>query len=227
MILLIILSQSCNTDRKKDNNTINESKIDSEISETSIPKFQSLLQQYEDPDRQDWQNPDLVIEEIGDLKGKAIADIGAGSGYFTFRLAEQAKSVIAIDIDERFLDYLIEKKKNFPDSIRRRVETRLTEPQDPSLKVEEVDIILMVNTYRFLEGRLEYLKKLKESLMPEGVLMIVDIKGTEVPIGHSKDLFVSSEQIQDELETAGFKIQYINSDSLPYQFIIKANKNVD
>ncbi len=73
--------------------------------------FQQLVAHFEDPARAQWQKPDEVIASLGSLEGKTVADIGAGSGYFTFPLAKKAAKVIAIDIDQRFLDYIEQKKR--------------------------------------------------------------------------------------------------------------------
>lgn len=53
-----------------------------------------------EPDRVIWQKPEMVMELLGDMKDKVVADIGAGTGFFTFRLLQQAKKVIAVDIDK-------------------------------------------------------------------------------------------------------------------------------
>ncbi|RMF57468.1 MAG: class I SAM-dependent methyltransferase, partial [Calditrichaeota bacterium] len=89
--------------------------------------FDTLVKHFEDPGREEWQKPDWVIEQLGDLQDKVVADIGAGTGYFSFRIAKKAQKVIAIDIDERFLNYIEEKNK----TLQLPVETRLVEPDDP------------------------------------------------------------------------------------------------
>ena len=68
--------------------------------------FDLQVKKYEDPRRQNWQDPKFVIEALGNLENKSIADIGSGTGYFTFQLAVPAKKVIAIDIEQRFLNYI-------------------------------------------------------------------------------------------------------------------------
>jgi len=58
------------------------------------------------------KKPEVVIAKLGDLSNMTVADIGAGTGYFSFRLAEKAEKVISIDIDERFLNYIENKKES-------------------------------------------------------------------------------------------------------------------
>ena len=73
--------------------------------------FDTLAARFEEPSRAEWQKPDKIIASLGSLNGKTVADIGTGTGYFAFPIAKKAAKVIAIDIDQRFLDYIEHKKK--------------------------------------------------------------------------------------------------------------------
>lgn len=73
-------------------------------------KFETLVERFESPERQNWQKPQEVIRFLGQLKNKVVLDLGAGTGYFSFRLAPLVKTVIAADVDERFLEFI--RKKN-------------------------------------------------------------------------------------------------------------------
>jgi len=103
---------------------------DSVTQEEFIP-----IKQNENKDRDVWQKPNTIIDLLGDLSEKTVADIGAGTGYFTFRLALKAEKVIAIDIEERFLEIINTFKRNLPAELQDRIETRLATPSDPLLKV--------------------------------------------------------------------------------------------
>ena len=116
--------------------------------------FEKLVARFEDPERVTWQKPDSVIAMFGDLTGKTVAEIGAGTGYFSFRLARQAKKVIAIDIDQRFLDYMNERIGD--DSSYANVEPRMAAENNPAIQPRETDITLLVNTYHHLEDRINY-----------------------------------------------------------------------
>ena len=65
---------------------------------------------FEDPARETWQRPDAVIAALGPLEGKTVADLGAGTGYFSVRLAQAGARVLAVDVDPRFLDYIARRK---------------------------------------------------------------------------------------------------------------------
>ncbi len=179
----------------------------------------------EEEDRSEWQNPALVIEKLGNLKGKTVADIGAGTGYFSFRLARQGAQVIAIDIEQEYLEYIDKRQQesmvspgDYP------VETRLSEPDDPLLVNGEADIVLLVNTYTYLSDRISYLEKVKNGMSDEGLITIVDYTSASNPVINDAVTIMDPEEIRRELEQAGFTDVVIDRESLQYQFIITAKK---
>ncbi len=180
-----------------------------------------MVGEYEDPERGEWQNPNLVIQKLGDLDGKVVADLGAGTGYFTFRIAEKAKKVIAIDIEQKFLDYIEDRKLELPPKYADVIETRLTVPDDPDLKSNEADIVLMVNVYYYLKNRVAYMSKVKKGLKNNGILVLVDFKLGDMPVGPVENK-VSVQQAAADLKEAGFTVGEIDEKSLQYQYIIKA-----
>ncbi len=182
--------------------------------------FHELVTHFEDPARAQWQKPDEVIASLSSLEGKTVADIGAGTGYFAFPLAKKAAKVIAIDIDQRFLDYIEQKKRT--QKVGANVETRITAPDSPGLKPDEADVVLIVDTYHHIENRIDYLKKLKKDLAKGGVLVIVDFKKEKTPPGPPVELRIAQESVESELESAGFTVVSTDRELLPYQYIIKA-----
>jgi ubiquinone/menaquinone biosynthesis C-methylase UbiE len=182
--------------------------------------FHQLVARFEDPLRAQWQKPGEVIASLGPLDGKTVADIGAGTGYFAFPLAKKAAKVIAIDIDQRFLDYIEQKKR--AEKTGGNIETRLTAPDAPGLKPGEADVVLIVDTLHHIENRTHYLKKLKAVLGQVGLLVIVDFKKQNPPPGPPIELRLAPEQVESELKSAGFALVSTNRDLLPYQYIIKA-----
>ncbi len=182
--------------------------------------FDKLVSRFEDPSRAAWQKPEKVIASLGPLDGKTVADIGAGSGYFAFPIAKKAAKVIAIDIDQRFLDYIDHKKQT--QKIGSNIETRLTTPDSPGLKPSEAEMVLIVDTYHHIEDRVEYLKKLKKGIHQGGVLVIIDFKKEKTPPGPPIELRLAETQVKSELKSAGFTVVSVDGDTLPYQYIIKA-----
>ncbi len=183
--------------------------------------FDKLTARFEDPSRAKWQKPEKIVANLGPLDGKTVADIGAGTGYFAFPIAKKAAKVIAIDIDQRFLDYIDHKKQT--QKIGANIETRLTTPDSSGLKTREADMVLIVDTFHHIENRIEYLKKLKKCLRKGGVLVIIDFKKMKTPPGPPVELRVAEEQAESELRSAGFTVVSADSGMLPYQYVIKAH----
>ncbi len=175
-------------------------------------------------DRQYWQNPDLVLDKLGNLQDKTVADIGAGTGYFTFRLAERGARVIAVDIDPDYLSYINDRKDQLNTYRQQQIQTRLSEPDSPPLEPNEADIVLLVNTYTFLPDRVEYLKKVYDGISREGSICIVDYKNDEVPVISDETPVLNPEIVREELVEAGFKNIQLDLESLEFQYILTAKK---
>ncbi len=174
-----------------------------------------------DPNRGSWQNPDLVIEKLGDLSGKIVADIGSGTGYFTFPISRVANKVLAIDIEQRYLDYIEDRKLELPIEQADVIETRLTVEDEPNLHTDEVDVILMVNVFYYLNDRSAYMKIVNNALRENGILVLVDFKPGDLPVGPSGDK-VPLGEVTDNLKSAGFTDVSLDLESLQYQYIITA-----
>ncbi len=174
-------------------------------------------------DRTDWQNPDLIINLIGDLQGKTVADIGAGSGYFSFKLARTADKVIALDIDPNALDYINDQKAIVGDWSK-NIEARLTPPDVPNLLNEEVDLALVVNTFNYIPEKASYFSRLLEGLKPGGKLLIIDFKKGNIPVGPADAYKTEAKEIRTLIRKAGFRNIKEDDKSLKYQFILSAEK---
>ena len=190
-----------------------------------LDNFQRLVDTYEDPSRQEWQNPGLIMERLGDLDKKIVADIGSGTGYFTFRLAAQGAKVIAIDIDERFLEYIEQRKAElYQQGSGENIFTRLSLADDPLLEAAEIDHALLVNTYYFLQSPVDYLEKVLNALKKDGSLIIVDYNTGSIPVGPAEEFKVDPERVRAELAEAGFAGITVDTTSLKYQYLITAKK---
>ncbi len=177
---------------------------------------------YESGARVIWQKPELVIDILGNLEDKTIADIGAGTGYFTFRLAAAGARVIGIDIDPRAISFMNTEKERYPNEVQQRFSTRLASPESAMLNADEADVVLMVNTYIYLSDRVKYLTDLKKGIKANGQLIIIDFKKTETMIGPAINDRLSVMQVQQELSQAGYNILAIDENTLEYQYLIRA-----
>jgi len=173
-----------------------------------------------------WQKPELVIDLLGQLDNHVVADIGAGTGYFAFRLVSKAEKVIAVDIDPNMIDLMELFKDNLDTLTQSKIDMRLATPEDPQLKKEEVDVVIIINTIGYIEERVAYLQNLIESLKPDGYLFIVDFKMKRIPddIAPSADLRVNMLQLEEDLMKSGYKSIDVDDKSLDYQYIVKAYK---
>ena len=172
-----------------------------------------------------WQKPGLVIDALGDIEEKVIADIGAGRGFFAKRLAPLSDRVIAIDVDTSYINYLDTLRRlELPPRMRSRLEPRLAPPDDPNLAPNEVDLILIVNTIAYIPNQVRYLQKLMPALRRNGRIVIVDWKKKLTPEGPSQEERIPLYQLERMLKAAGLHIVSTDDTTLEYQYIIIADK---
>lgn len=182
------------------------------------------LMTMDNADRENWQKPQIVISRLGDLSDKVVADIGAGTGYFTMPLARKAQKVIAVEIEQQYLDYINRRLSRTPDKEGLNVETRLTAPNDPALKAGEADLVLVVNTYAFIESRVDYFQRVHKGTAAGGKVVVVDFKKEPLPVGPPMEEKVEPGLVIGELEAAGFEHVGTDVTSLDYQYIVTVVK---
>lgn len=178
---------------------------------------------YEGFNRDEWQKPEEVVRSLGIKTGDRIADLGSGSGYFTFRLARAVGprgKVYAVDVDEGMNQYItvqaLERGLANIDVIRAK-------PDDPLLPSSGVDMIFSTNTYHLLENRSAYFANASTYLRPNGRVVIIDFGGRQW-----FDLFGShytpGELIKSEMKKAGYTLQR-EFDFLPKQHFLIFGRN--
>lgn len=180
---------------------------------------EELIERFESPERDAYQQPEKVLAYLGDLSGIKIMDIGAGSGYFSIKLAEKGAHVIAADVSDEFQEII---KKRIEENEIENIELRKIPYDSPDLADEEVDKILIVNTYHHIENRVDYFSKVKKGIKPNGELVVIDYFKKEIPVGPPANHKVDLETVKKELKEAGFTQLNVNVDLLQYQFIIRA-----
>lgn len=223
-IFLIILSglSGC----LQDSGTSPTQVIDHSTTTSAWDSVMNIINSSEVPNRGVWQKPNLVLDQLGNIEGKVVADIGAGSGYFTLLIPRRGANVIAIDIDTAALNGIQESMNlpNFPQEYRDDVELRLVTEEDPQLSPDEVDAVIIINTVSYIQDRVDYMKKILEGLKPGGILLIVDYKTRRIPLNIPIEYRVPLYQIEDELYQAGFSFIQADDCSLDFQYLIKATK---
>lgn len=226
--MIILIFFSCNREKGRNRDVkvvppiIQNTEEKPDTAKRERQSFDILLDEFESSERGTWQNPELVLGKLGDLDGKTVADIGSGTGYFTFPLARSAKKVIAIDIDAQLLDYIEESKMDLSPGLSEVIETRLTQSDDPNIAENEADAILMVNVFYYLNDHPSYMKKVKSGLKNDGILVLVDFKVGEMPVGPAENK-IAAKKVVEDIEKAGFKVMDVDLTSLQYQYIITAN----
>ncbi len=167
----------------------------------------------EDPSRDAWQKPHEVIKALALRKDEAVADIGAGSGYFTRRLARHAGKVYAVDLDAK----LLEKTRS---SSPANVETVLASPDDPKLPPASVDTIFICDVLHHIEARPAYYVKLHQALKPGGRIVIIDFYKRKLPVGPPPAMKLAPEQVKTEFASAGFVLSKSHK-FLPHQYFLE------
>ena len=170
---------------------------------------------FDDPARDAWQMPARVIEALQLKSGMKVADIGAGTGYFSTRLARvPGVSVFAVDIEPKMIEYLKQRAQKEGLSNITGVIAGAASPNLP----EPVDVILIVDTYHHLPNRAAYFRDLRKSLRPGGRIAIVDFR-KDAPEGPPVHFRFTPQQIQDEMKQAGYDLSS-SHDFLPRQHFL-------
>jgi ubiquinone/menaquinone biosynthesis C-methylase UbiE len=171
------------------------------------------------PEREEEEQPDRALSEIGIAKGSTVADIGAGSGAIAWRLAERVGptgKVYANDIQPRMLELL---RQNMTQRKIANVETVLGLVDDPKLPPSSVDLELMIDVYHEFSHPQEMLRHLRESLKPGGRMVLLEYRGEDpsIPILPAHKMTVA--MVKAEVEPEGFHLDK-TIETLPRQHIL-------
>jgi SAM-dependent methyltransferase len=170
------------------------------------------------------EEPDRALRILKIQKGAVVADIGAGSGYMTIRMAKivgpQGK-VYANDIQLGMLDLL---RKNVEKAKLTNVVPVLGTVEDPRLPAGAIDLALMVDVYHEFSRPQEMLKKLRESLKPDGRLVLLEYRAEDPQVPIRPEHKMTREQVKLELEHEGFTLKTVNED-LPRQHVFVFTKS--
>jgi predicted methyltransferase len=174
----------------------------------------------EGPDRAAWQKPDQIMDALGIADGNQVADIGAGAGWFTTRLARRVGPngvVYAQDVQQQMLD-----------AIRRRVtreglsnvRTVLGQGSSPNLPPNALDAVLVVDAYQEVDvpDRVTFLRNLAAGLKPNGRIGIVNYKLGGGGPGPEASRRVPLASVEADAAAAGLKAKPVGK--LPYQYLL-------
>lgn len=158
---------------------------------------------FDDPRRDGWQMPARVIEALALQPGASVADIGAGTGYFSTRLARAVPggTVYAVDVEPAMLEHI--RKRALGEGLANVVAVQAG-ANSPNLP-KPVDLVLVVDTYHHLPNRPVYFRDLAGSLAPGGRVAIIDFR-KDSPEGPPPQFRFEADQIVAEMRQAGYTL---------------------
>ncbi len=174
---------------------------------------------FDDPARDAWQKPHEVLRALDLRPGMTVADLGAGTGYFSRYLSAAVGTtgtVFATDTEPNLVARLRERAEQEQTA---NITPVLASFDDPRLPAGALDLVLIVDTFHHLDARLEYLRRLRRTLKPRGRVAIVDWQAEELPIGPSVEHKLPREQVIAEMQAAGYRL-VAEPRILPYQYLL-------
>ena len=173
----------------------------------------------ERPERESEEAPSRAVEALELRPGMVVADIGAGSGYYTVRMANKVGptgKVFATDIQVGMLSLLMRRVNS--EGIKNVVPVQGA-VDDPRLAAASIDLALMVDVYHELAAPQVFVRRLRDALKPDGRLVLIEFRKEDprVPIQEAHKMSV--EQVRQELGADGYAIDTV-IDVLPWQHII-------
>ena len=173
----------------------------------------------ERPERASEEQPQLAIDALGIKPGQTVADLGAGSGYYSFRVAPlvgPTGKVLAIDIEPAMLEAIVQRAQREHIS---NVATVRSSAQDPNLAPGSVDLLFMVDVYHELEYPYEMMTKVRAALKPGGRVALIEYRAEDPEVAIKPLHKMSERQVRREMQAAGFKhLQTVRT--LPLQHLI-------
>jgi ubiquinone/menaquinone biosynthesis C-methylase UbiE len=187
----------------------------------SFSDAERFARHFDDPERDAWQRPREVVQWLQLSHGQAVADLGAGTGYFISHLSNAvgpSGTVLALDVEPNMIRYL---ERRASEAGWQNVKARVVAPDDAGLAAESVDRILIVNTWHHIDDRTRYATKLAQSLKPGGFVLVVDFT-RESDIGPPPAHRISAEAVVHELSAAALDAAVVTGESLPKQYVVRA-----
>ncbi len=181
--------------------------------------LQDRIDSMERAQRDEWQKPDQVVKALDLQNHDVVADIGAGSGYFSRRLAQAVApdgKVYAVDVAADILAYLNERADH---EGLHNIVTIVSRPDDPMLPANSVDLAFFCDTTHHIEQRVSFYRKLSPALKRHGRVAIIDYPPDSPHAPHKPEQLVPRSQVVSEAELAGFKFVR-DFQFLPYHYFL-------
>ena len=175
---------------------------------------------FDAPDRDEWQKPDAVVAKLKLKRSSLVADIGAGTGYFTVRLAKAVPKgkVFATDVEPDMIAHITERAR---EAGLANVVAKQNRADNPGLG-DPVDVAFLCDVVHHIEDRPAFFAKLAERLRPGGRIVIVDFApDTPDGPGPPKEHRLSIQTLDVELAAAELDRTATDVDLLPYQYVLE------
>jgi len=175
---------------------------------------------FDDPARDAWQKPAALMRALDLRPGTCVADVGAGTGYFSRYLSAAVGpggTVLAVEPEPNLVVHLRERAEREGTD---NVVPVLASLDNPRLPVGGVDLLLLVDTMHHLDDRIAYFRRARRFLRPGGRIAVVDWREGELPVGPPPAHRLAREQVIDELRAAGYALVAEPKDLLPYQYVL-------
>jgi arsenite methyltransferase len=177
------------------------------------------IKSFERPERDSWQKPDAVVQALALKNGDAVADIGAGTGYFARRFARAVApegKVYAVDVAADALGWL----QHEADKERLgNIVSIVSREDDPMLPADAIDLAFFCDTTHHIDDRIDFYRRMARGLKQHARLAIIDYPPGGEHKPHSPDQLVPRAQAIGEAEAAGFRLVR-EFDFLPYQYFL-------
>jgi len=170
-------------------------------------------------ERESEENPEGALDAIGIKPGMIVADIGAGTGYFSMRMARRVGAkgeVYAEDIQPEMLHML---RQNASSEKLTNIQTVLGTDTDPKLPTNALDLVLLVDVYHEFSQPQKMLRKIRESLKPDGRLVLLEYRKEDPSIPIRPEHKMSVQEVKLEVEAEGFHLDQV-LETLPRQHIL-------
>ncbi len=175
------------------------------------------------PERESDERPDQALDAIGIQRGSTVADIGAGVGYFTWRLAQRVGTggvVYGEDIQQRMLDQLV---KNMSARHLTNVRAVLGTIEDPKLPANSIDLVILVDVYHEFSEPEKMLDRIREALKPGGRIVFLEYRAEDPNVPIRPEHKMTVDQVRAEVEPEGYRFDK-TIEVLPQQHIIVFRK---
>jgi SAM-dependent methyltransferase len=173
-------------------------------------------------DRDAWQKPDELIAALGLTGSETVADVGAGSGYFSFRFAKALPrgKVVALDIEPEMIRHIHHKAMT---GGVKNVQAVLSRPADPSVP-PGADLVFLADVLHHVAGRDAWLVKLRDQMKPGAKLVLVEFKEGALPQGPPEKMKIPLARLKQIVAAAGLVLDGERPGLLPYQHVLVFRK---